>query len=394
MNQPVNNRITSIDYLRGLIMVIMALDHVRDYFFADSYFYDALDLEKTNAVLFFTRWITHFCAPVFMLLAGTSAYLTGLKKTKSQLAGFLLKRGLWLVFLEMTVVNFGWHFNPFFPMFLFVTIWALGIGMIVLAGFIYLPRKYIIAICLLLVCGHNLLDNVHVEGNSPAGFGWALLHDQRAFTWQGKMILVGYPIIPLMAVMPLGYCLGVWFNKNHDAVLRQKKLLRLGLACIGGFILLRLVNIYGDPHPWTTQPDGFFTFLSFIKINKYPPSLLYLLVTLGGAFLFLALTEKSKGTVVRIVSVYGRVPMFYYITHIYLIHLLAMLVSVFTPGQNWQMWILENPIWASPNLKGTGFSLPVVYFIWIAVVAGLYPFCKWYDRYKQSHKEKWWLSYL
>ncbi|RYY53460.1 MAG: DUF1624 domain-containing protein [Chitinophagaceae bacterium] len=394
MDTTIKYRITSIDFLRGAIMIIMALDHVRDYLYAGSFYYDPLDLTQTSGTLFFTRWITHFCAPIFMLLAGTSAWLTGKRKTKQQLAGFLVKRGLWLIFLELIVVNFGWNFNIRFPMFFFVTIWALGLSMILLAGLIYLPRKYIVAICVIIIAGHNLLDNVHMDGSSIKSFGWSLLHDQRFFTYYGKMLLVGYPIIPLMAIMPLGYCLGSWYGKDYPGVKRQKNLLLLGLACIAVFLVLRLPNLYGDPVPWTTQENAFYTFLSFIKINKYPPSLSYLLVTLGAAFLFLGLTEKSKGWVVRIVSVYGRVPMFYYLIHIYLIHLIALVASAFIRGQDWQVWILQKPIWFSPNLKGYGFSLATAYLIWIAVVAALYPFCKRYDRYKQSHKEKWWLSYL
>ncbi|RYY59644.1 MAG: DUF1624 domain-containing protein [Chitinophagaceae bacterium] len=394
MDTALKNRITSIDFLRGTIMIIMALDHVRDYLYQGSFFYDPLDLTQTSGILFFTRWITHFCAPIFMLLAGTSAFLTGQRKTKKELSAFLVKRGLWLIFLELVVVNFGWNFNITFPMFFFVTIWALGAGMIILAALIHLPKKYILLICLLFIAGHNLLDGVHVEGNTMEGFGWSLLHDQRFFTWQGKSFLVGYPIVPLMAIMPLGYCLGEWYRKGYNAVTRQKNLMLLGSGCLLLFVLLRFINVYGDPVPWTTQSNSFYTFLSFLKVNKYPPSLLYLLLTLGAAFLFLGLTEKSKGAIVRIVSVYGRVPMFYYLIHIYIIHLLAIITSAFIPGQDWQVWILEKPIWFSPNLKGYGFSLPIAYLIWIGIVAGLYPLCKWYDRYKQTHKEKWWLSYL
>ncbi|HEY8928331.1 MAG TPA: heparan-alpha-glucosaminide N-acetyltransferase domain-containing protein, partial [Mucilaginibacter sp.] len=197
------NRVTSIDFLRGTIMIIMALDHVRDYLYSGSFLNDPLDLGKTSGIVFFTRWITHFCAPIFMLLAGTSAYFIGQKKNKKELSVFLVKRGLWLVFLELIVVNFGWNFNIKFPMFLFVTIWALGVSMIVLAAVIHLPKKWILAICIVIIAGHNLLDGIHFEGNTLQGFGWALLHDQRFFTWHNEVLLVGYPLIPLMAVMPL-----------------------------------------------------------------------------------------------------------------------------------------------------------------------------------------------
>ena len=388
------NRIQSIDLLRGLIMIIMALDHVRDYICSSSFLFDPLDLTKTNGSLFFTRWITHFCAPVFMLLAGTSAYLTGQKKTKKELSAFLFKRGLWLVFLEMIVVNFAWSFNIKLPIIFFITIWALGISMMVLAVLIHLPKKIILAFCIIIIAGHNLLDTIHVPGNTLPGFGWALLHEQQFFNWEGKIWLVGYPLIPWIGVMPLGYCLGRWYAADYDAVKRRRNLRILGISAIILFILLRFSNVYGDPVRWSAQKDNFFTFLSFMNVNKYPPSLLYLLITLGPALLFLAYTEHLKGALVRVITVYGRVPMFYYLIHIYIIHLIALFASVFIPGQNWRLWILDEPIWFTTGLKGYGFSLPVCYLIWIAVVVAVYPLCKVYDRYKQSHKEKWWLSYL
>ncbi len=388
------NRITSIDFLRGTIMIIMALDHVRDYLYEGSPYFEPTDLTKTTPVLFFTRWITHFCAPIFMFLAGTSAYLIGQKKTKKELSIFLLKRGLWLVFLEMVVVNFGWNFNITFPMFFFITIWALGVSMIILAALIHLPVKAILAISVIIIVGHNLFDGVHVAGNNLPAFEWSLIHDQQFFTWDGIQFLVGYPIVPLMAVMPLGYCLGTWYKTSFDVTKRQKNLLIVGCVCLGSFILLRYTNWYGDPVKWSVQKDSLFTFLSFLKVNKYPPSLLYLLLTLGAAFLFLSFTEKSNGGVVKAVSVYGRVPMFYYLIHIYIIHLLAMITSAVTPGQDWKIWILKKPIWFTSDLQGYGYSLPVAYLIWIAIVVGLYPLCKRYDAYKQANKNKWWLSYL
>src|SRR5450432_1841667 len=387
-------RITSIDFLRGTIMIIMALDHVRDYLLRDTFYYDPLDLSRTSVALFFTRWITHFCAPIFMLLAGTSAYLIGQRKTKKELSAFLFKRGLWLVFLEMIVTNFGWNFNIAFPMFLFITIWALGICMIVLAGLIHLPKKLIFIFCIVLIAGHNLLDGIHEPGNTLPAFGWALLHEQLAFTWHKEIFLVGYPLIPWIGIMPLGYLMGGWFTSNHDAEKRKKNLFTAGISALALFTVLRYGNFYGDPVKWTTQKNAFYTILSFIKVNKYPPSLLYVLMTLGVASIFLAVTEKMKGAVVKVISVYGRVPMFYYLVHIYIIHLIALISSAVTPGQDWTIWILKQPIWFTTTLRGYGYTLPVAWFIWIAVVVALYPLCKRYDTYKQSHKEKWWLSYL
>jgi len=394
MSTIIKNRITSIDFLRGTIMIIMALDHVRDYLYSGSFFNDPLDLTKTSSIVFFTRWITHFCAPIFMLLAGTSAYLIGQKKTKKELSIFLLKRGLWLIFLEMIVTNFGWNFNITFPMFFFITIWALGLSMIILAGLIHLPKKLILTVSIIIIAGHDLLDGIHVPGNSLPAFGWSLLHDQQFFTWHKEMLLVGYPIIPLFAVMSLGYCLGALYETGYDAQKRQKNLLIMGGLAMVVFVVLRYSNLYGDPVKWSTQKDAFFTFLSFLNVNKYPPSLLYLLVTLGAASLFLAFTEKLKGAVVNVISVYGRVPMFYYLIHIYIIHLIALTASALTPGQDWTKWLLPKPIWFTTDMKGYGFSLPVAYLVWIALVIALYPLCKRYDAYKQANKGTWWLSYL
>lgn len=394
MTTSLKNRITSIDLLRGTIMIIMALDHVRDYLYRGSFYYDPVDLTKTSGILFFTRWITHFCAPIFMLLAGTSAYLIGQRKTKRELSVFLLKRGLWLIFLEMFVVNLGWNFNPMFPMFFFITIWALGLSMIILAGLIHFPIKFILSISLLFIFGHNLLDNVHFDGRGFWSFGWALLHEQRFFTWHNELFLVGYPIIPLFAVMALGYCLGSWYSNVYEAKRRQQNLLLIGIAALLAFVLLRYSNVYGDPLKWSVQPDGLFTFLSFINVSKYPPSLLYLLLTLGTACIFLSLTEQLKGPAVKVISVYGRVPMFYYLIHIYIIHTMALIASAFTPCQDWKIWILKQPIWFTKDLQGYGFSLPVAYLIWASIVVALYPIGRRYDTYKQANKEKWWLSYL
>lgn len=387
-------RITSIDLLRGIVMIIMALDHVRDYFHTGAFLFNPLDLEKTNAALFFTRWITHFCAPVFMFLAGTSAFLVGQKKSKKELSYFLLKRGIWLVLLELTLINFGWNFDITFTNIYFIVIWALGLSMILLAGLIHLPFKLILVIAVLLVAGHNLLDNFHLSGNSLQAFGWALLHDQNFFSWQEKNFLVGYPILPWIGVMALGYCFGTLYTSAYSSERRKKILVIIGGSAITLFILIRFINLYGDPFPWSRQSSAFYSFLSFIKAQKYPPSLLYILMTLGPSVLFLAFAEKINNTASKVVSVYGRVPMFYYVLHIFLIHLLAMAAAGLFTDYGWSVWILKQPLWFAEGLKGYGFSLSIVYLVWVVVVIGLYPLCKRYDRYKSAHKEKWWLSYL
>jgi uncharacterized membrane protein len=387
-------RITSIDLLRGFIMIIMALDHVRDYFHADAFMYDPLDLEKTSVVLFFTRWVTHFCAPIFVLLAGTSAFLSGQRKTKKELAIFLVKRGLWLVILELTAVNFSWFFNIHFAFFIFGVIWVLGLSMICLAGLIFLPNKWILGIGLLMVFGHNLLDNIHFNTHDFSGFLWGVIHERKVFAIGTTHIGEGYQLVPWAGVMAIGYCLGSIFANGFEESRRKKILLRLGLGSWVLFIIIRSINVYGNLYPWTMQVSSARTFLSFINISKYPPSLDYLLVTEGFAFIFMALTENISNQLTKIVSVYGRVPMFYYIIHIWLIHLFA-LVLVVLQGHSWSdMTSFTTWIDGMHNLQGYGLPLAGVYIVWLSLIALLFPLCKIYDQYKRSHKDKWWLSYL
>ncbi len=387
-------RIKSIDLLRGLVMIIMALDHTRDYFNADAFIYDPLDLQKTTVLLFFTRWITHFCAPIFVLLAGTSAYISGQRKTKKELSVFLVKRGLWLIFLELTIVNFSWFFNIHFTFILLAVIWTLGVCMICLAGLIFFPRKIILCIGIILVAAHNLLDKTHFPENNFMGFLWGLLHDQKMFPIGHYNILMAYPILPWIGVMALGYCLGELFSSSYDAVKRKKLLLVIGSCSLILFMILRSINIYGNLKPWSGQTSAIFSFLSFINVTKYPPSLDYILLTEGAALIFLSLTENIYNRVTRFISVYGRVPMFYYLLHIYLIHIVALMAAVLTGFQWTDMTSFDSWISYMPNLRGYGFSLGVVYLIWIAIVLFLYPICKRYDGYKSSHRDKWWLSYL
>jgi uncharacterized membrane protein len=387
-------RISSIDLLRGLVMIIMALDHTRDYFNADAFIYDPLDLQKTTVLLFFTRWITHFCAPIFVLLAGTSAFISGQRKTKKELSAFLVKRGLWLIFLELTIVNFSWFFNIHFTFILLAVIWTLGVCMICLAGLIFLPRKIILCLGIILVAAHNLLDHTHYPENNFMGFLWGFLHDQKMFPEGHYTILMAYPILPWIGVMALGYCLGELYSSGYDAVKRRKLLLTIGSCSLILFVILRGINAYGNLKPWQEQPSAIFSFLSFMNVTKYPPSLDYVLLTEGIALIFLSLTENISNRLTRFISVYGRVPMFYYLLHIYLIHIVALIAAVLT-GFKWTDMTSFNT-WISymPNLRGYGFSLGAVYIIWIAIVLILYPACKWYDGYKSSHRNKWWLSYL
>jgi uncharacterized membrane protein len=387
-NKLVSTRIESIDLLRGIVMIIMALDHVRDYFHADAFLFNPLDLQKTNVALFATRWITHLCAPVFVFLAGTSAFLVGSRKGKRELSSFLLKRGLWLIVLEFTVINFAWFFNIHFELMALTVIWALAISMIVLGITIYLPFRVILALGIILVFGHNLLDSIHIDS-----VWWSLLHEQSGFQLGHFFIYVGYPLLPWIGTMFLGYCFGSLYLPSVKPEQRKKLLLQLGIAATLLFIVLRITDVYGEPYKWTSQESGTFTFLSFMNVTKYPPSLLYLLITLGPSLIFLALSENLKGKISQYVISLGRVPMFYYIVHIAFVHFIALFAAKAT-GFDFSDMVFNTWVTDSPNLRGYGFSLGVTYLVWIAVVVVLMPLCIWYDGYKIRNKEKWWLSYL
>ena len=390
MSLPTNKRIESIDLLKGLVMVIMALDHVRDYFHASAFIFDPTDPTQTTLPIYFTRWITHYCAPAFSFLAGISAFLVGIRKKKSELSGFLLKRGLWLVFIEVTIVNFAWFFDVQFRNEGLFVIWALGISMIVLAALVHLPRIIILIISCILIFGHNLFDSVHFDGN----IWWAMFHDGGLFKISDNFkFFIGYPIVPWIAVMSLGYCFGSVYERSFDSLKRKMILNITGLFAIALFVALSWINKYGDPFNWTQYDTTLKTAMSIFNPMKYPPSLLYLLMTLGPSLLFLANTENVKGKIVNFFSIFGRVPFFYYILHIYLIHFISLIFAQLS-GFGWQKMILKDWVTEVPELKGYGFKLWVVYLVWMGVIAMLYPLCKKFDVYKQNNKEKWWLSYL
>jgi uncharacterized membrane protein len=380
-------RIETIDLLKGLVMIVMALDHVRDYFHAWSFLHDPTDPLNSNLPIFFTRFITHFCAPGFCFLAGLSAFMVGKRKSRAELSGFLFKRGLWLVFIELTIVNLGWFFDIQFRNPMLLVIWSLGISMIVLAGLVHLPRKIILLFSVLVIFGHNLLDTVHFENN----LFWSILHEPGFFP--SLNLFVGYPIIPWIAVMSLGYCFGVFYDSTFNPNKRKQVFNIIGMSALLLFIILRFTNVYGDAVKYIQYDNLSQCIISFFNPSKYPPSLLYLLMTLGTMLIFLANSENLKGKVVNFFATFGRVPLFYYIAHLYLIHLLALLATGFS-GYDWDSYILTTWMTESSELKGFGFSLWVVYAVWIAVILMLYPICKKFDTYKQYHKEKWWLSYL
>jgi len=387
-------RIESIDLLRGVVMIIMALDHVRDYFHNSAFLYNPEDLNHTNIILFFTRWITHFCAPVFLFLAGISAFLAGVHKTKKELSVFLFTRGLWLVFAELFVLSLFRTFNPSYHFFNLQVIWVIGVSMICLSAMIYLKQSVLLLTGILLIACHNLLDNVHVTGSSILAFLWALLHDTGYFTFGYFTFHVHYPAIPWIGMMAVGYCCGTLFTAGYDPEKRRILLFSLGSVTTLLFVTLRYINTYGDASHWSVQKNGAFTVLSFLNLTKYPPSFLYALMTLGPALIFLSLTEKPLTDLRKKVTVFGRVPMFYYLAHIFLIHLGALIAAVLS-GYKWSDMVLTTMINRSPALKGYGFNLLTVYIVWVALIFILYPICKWFDHYKRTHRSnQWWLSYL
>lgn len=262
--------------------------------------------------------------------------------------------------------------------------------MIFLSLMIYLPKRLLLIVALVIIACHNLLDSVHVKGESLEAVLWAMLHEQQFFSFGRFNLIVLYPVLPWIGLMGAGYCFGELYL-SLDAVKRKRMLIIIGSICITLFIALRFTNWYGDPIPWKEQNSPVFTVLSFINATKYPPSLLYLLMTIGPAIIFLAFIEKPLNRLGKIVSVYGRVPMFYYILHFYLIHF-GFVIAAMLIGYKWDEAIVAGPV--GQRLENYGFSLPVVYLVWLALIIILYPLCKWYDRYKTKHKEKWWLSYL
>jgi uncharacterized membrane protein len=381
-NVHARDRVVSVDLLRGFVMIIMALDHTRDFF--SKLRFPPEDLSRATPALFFTRWITHFCAPAFFLLAGLGAALSlNRGRTKKGLSWFLFTRGLWLVFLELIVLHFIWNFSWQFPVILNV-IWALGLSMVVLSALVFLPETAVAAIALAMIFGHNLLDGI-----TPDSFGslaplWHILHAP-GFAVPDKAILA-YPLIPWSGVMALGYSLGVVYRWDPDR--RRQFLITTGTVAVVLFLVLRGFNLYGNPRPWAPMSTTLMTVAAFLNTLKYPPSLHFLLMTLGPAFILLALFERARGGFVNFVSVYGKVPLFYFVMHILVIHLLA---TGFALWQGGEAAFLGIDLSAYPDWYGTG--LPGVYLAWVIVIAILYLPCRWYSQLKAASRNPW-LSYL
>jgi uncharacterized membrane protein len=380
-------RIESVDVVRGVIMIIMALDHVRDFF--GNLAVNPTDPATTTYPLFFTRWITHFCAPVFFLLTGTGAYLALRRRSKSELSRFLFTRGLWLIFLELVVVrDLGWQFNFDYHLTLLIVLWALGWSMIVLSVLVYLPAWAVTAFGLVMIATHNLFDSVE-----SSNWLWSILHSPNILVNNARhTVFVLYPLIPWIGVTAAGYGLGQVYSWTSER--RRRFLLPLGIGLTAAFLVLRAINIYGDPRHWHAQRSAAFTVLSFLNTSKYPPSLLFLLMTLGPAMICLWAVDNGTQRWLRPALVFGKVPMFYYLLHVPLIHLIAVAVCYARYGHVYWMFqspsLDDFPITPPP---GWGYSLPVVYLVWACVVLALYPLCRWFAGVRQRRDEAW-LSYF
>ena len=402
--KPLKVRVDSLDLLRGIVMVIMMLDHTRDYIHNAVFQFDPLDPTRTNVFLFFTRWITHFCAPAFVFLAGTSIYLQFARgKSKSELTRFLITRGLWLIFLEFSLVRLGAFFNvePKFLMMMQV-IWVIGLSMILMAALIHLPLKILGAFGLLMIGLHNLLDRFRLQGFifpdlNLRGKLWLILHQQGGFMIVGMpspVVVVLYPLIPWVGVMAVGYAFGALYQMSPEK--RKRMLATIGLTAIALFLIIRATNFYGDPQPWEWQTRGsLYTVLSFLNTTKYPPSLLYLLMTLGPSILSLAIFEagnaKPPSGLRRFFITFGRVPLFFYLLQWPTVHLISLLLHFAAGKPTW--WLFKTPMDWNNIGRDMGFNLVVVYLCWIAGVLLLYPLCKWFAGVKQRRRD-WWLSYL
>ena len=383
-------RLQSVDALRGAIMMLMAIDHIRDYVARSAMQFLPTDLTRTTAAIFFTRWITHFCAPVFMLTAGLGAFfwMNRGHHSKSELSRFLITRGVWLILLEITVMRsimffqISYHTKPV----LLIILWAIGLSMIALAALIYLPLRLLACFSIAIIALHNLLDPISAQRFGRAAWLWDILHQRSVLPFMGVNFVTAYPVLPWIGVMSLGYCLGTTFL--WDAARRQRFLIRLGFAMTAAFILVRAVNIYGDPFRRSHQASVLFSALSFLNTTKYPPSLDFLLMTLGPAIVIMAWLDRLRFSFTNPLIVFGRVPFFYYVAHLLLAHLIAVALNFARYGRTAFLLIPPPSMGSSGKLfpPDYGFPLWTVYAVWIAVLLLLYPACLWFARVKQRHQ--------
>jgi uncharacterized membrane protein len=378
-------------------MMLMAVDHIRDYVARSAQQFLPTDLTRTTPAIFFTRWITHFCAPVFMLTAGLGAYLwmTRGHHSKPDLSWLLISRGIWLIVLEVTILRLIFFSQMSFtanPVIL-VILWAIGISMIALAGLIYLPMRVLAALSIATIALHNLLDHVSALRFGRAAWIWYVLHQQGVFVFHGINFVTAYPVLPWIGVMAGGYCLGTIFE--WDGHRRRSFLMRIGLALAAAFVVLRAVNIYGDPVRWSHHVGLAFTVMSFLNTTKYPPSLDFLLMTLGPALIVMAWLERFHFRFTNPLLVFGRVPFFYYGAHLLLAHLIAIGMNFVRYGAK-SFLLIAPPSMGSPGERfppNYGFPLWTVYAVWVVVLLLLYPACLWFARFKQRRHD-WWLAYL
>ena len=393
-----SRRIGSVDALRGLVMIIMALDHVRDFLHRAAMSSSPTDLRVTTPLLFMTRWVTHLCAPVFMLTAGLGAffYWRGGGRTRTQLSWFLLTRGTWLIVVELTIMQLAYNFDAgaAYPIFLLV-LWVLGACMIVLAALVWLPMPLLLALSIATIVFHHLFDNVTARSFGAYAPIWNLLHQVGAFPLLSRMVIVGYPLLPWVAVMAMGFCLGPLFIDGTER--RQRTLIAIGSATTIAFLIVRAINGYGDPAPWLPQSSSTITALSFLNTTKYPPSLAFLLMTLGPGLLMLGMFDRLSFARSNPLIVFGRVPLFYFVLHFYAAHAAAVVLAVMTYGST-ALSFMFQPV---PSMGGPpksfppdfGYDLWVTYAAWVMIVAALYPLCAWFARYKERNRS-WWVSYL
>jgi uncharacterized membrane protein len=388
-------RMSSLDVLRGLVIGVMALDHVRD-FFMTAAVQDPTADPATGPLLFATRWITHFCAPTFVFLAGTSAGLMASRKSPMELASLLFTRGLWLLVLEVLVISTAASFSPAgvdgFGGRTFINLqvlWAIGASMVILAGAQFMGRRACLAIGAAVLLCHNLLDASWPAAMASASTApvWAALHSRQFYDVGPFAIFFNYPLLPWIGVMFLGYGAAGLFEL--PAKQRDQRLLRIGVSLVIAFILLRALNVYGDPRPWESHTSSTAaSIMSFLATTKYPPSLLYILMTLGPAAIACAFAERWRGSLKDVLVTFGRAPLAFYVAHLYLIHTLALLLGI---AQGFAAEQFLTPYRFFP--KGFGVGLPEVYVIWIAVVIVLYPVCSWVAAVK-ARRQDWWLSYV
>ncbi len=379
-------------------MVLMTLDHTRDFFHAGAMTFSPEDLTRTTPILFLTRWITHVCAPAFLFTAGLGAFLRLQRplSTKAQLSRFLWTRGLWLVLVELTVMRVAMNFSldARYPVLLLV-LWALGVSMIALAALVHLPPRVLAVLSVTVIAVHNGLDGVQASQFGVVSGLWNVLHQPGVFFVAGVPVVVGYPLVPWIAVMAAGFCAGPVFLRAPQE--RRQFLLRWGTVLVVGFVVLRAINLYGDPQPWSTQPSAVFTVISFLRTTKYPPSLAFLLMTLGPALLALSYFDRRGLGGSHPLVVLGRVPLFYYVLHFFALHLLASTLAWLRYGSA-SFAFLFNPL---PSMggpaplfpEGFGYPLWITYVVWIAVVVLLYPLCRWFAGFKARRRD-WWLSYV